>query len=724
MERRWRHLSLVVTIIAVIQRLRKVPQRVSRYTFALVGLFALVFVLRFATIYPQVGPPSEDLGGDLIVLHTYTEQNPVFPYFKFAAPPLYYLLVIIPVTTVFPTLLGLKIIDALIPTITIFPFYFLSKVIVRDRLASTVASYLFCFCEAFGEMMGWGGTLNLFALTFALTSLYYLTRLIQKHSVRDMLLTALFLSLTVGTHQLTALYTILVFVLVMAASYLPTLGLSHSLRLYAQTIGLSAVFSIPYVPTYLSLAKGSVNLISDGSVSLQSIAGTLVYINARTNPSIFLLTSTALLGFLILVRTTGNRTATIMTLMAGIAAVLIIPLLNATIVGRAAYFLPIPLFLLVAVSSRRIMAFAAGPSLRLKVMGALFIGLIVLGFSIGDFNRLQSATAYNQILNESTLQALDWISLHTVRTDTIFTNYQGLGGWIAGYSQRNVISPRPIGYIVTSPDYAPTVAANAIDAGNYVLDSKLLTIGDFFPSSIINPAVYVNLPTGRQGLLFLDDDYQTIYFGTTTGFHGGENVSALSKNLSNASVEGSHSFTFNYSWEFGTVSRTVSLTPPNSIGISYSISVVNSNETAFVARILAFSGETFAYSRVSENMTRLGALLSDGQAIRMSIGYNGPPGDSIISSFSQDDNITKHQTLSVRLSSHSSTTRLSLSISLLDLSFSDPVSSYNSLNLVRSYSVDYLVLDVQAFSQIIRFEQAGFASVYLKSGISILKVNL
>jgi hypothetical protein len=410
--------------------------------------------------------------------------------------------------------------------------------------------------------------------------------------------------------------------------------------------------------------------------------------------------------------------------MAGIAAILIVPLLNPTIFGRAAYFLPIPLFLLVAVSNRRIVAFTSGPSLRLRVAGALFIGLIVVGFSIGDFYRLQSATVYNQILNESTLQALDWISLHTVRTDTLFTNYQGLGGWIAGYSQRDVISPRPLGYIVTSPDYEPTVAANAIDAGNYVLDGKSLTIGDFFPSSIFNPAVYLNLPTGRQGLLFLDDDYQTVYPNATTGLPGSRLVSASSKTLSNASVEGSRSFTFNYSWEFGAVSRTVSLTPPNSIGVSYSISVAHSNETVFVARILAFSGEAFDYSRLSENMARLRALLPNGQAIAMSIGYNGTLGDSIISSFSGNDSITKLPTLSVRLSSHSSTTRLNFSISLLDLSFSDPVSSYTFLNLVRSYSVDYLVLDVQAYSQNIRFKEAGFASVYQNSRISILKINL
>jgi len=710
----------------LLRRVRKIRENISKYTVAILALFAVVFVLRFAVIYPQVGPPSEDLGGDLIVLHTYTEANPVFPYFKFAAPPLYYLLVVIPMTTIFPTLLGLKIIDALIPTLTIFPFYYLSKIIVRDRLASTVGSFLFCFCEAFGEMMGWGGTLNLFAITFALTSLYYLTRLIQKSTVRNMLFSAFFLSLTVGTHQLTALYTILVFIGVMAASYLPYLEFSHSLKRYAQTMGLSALFSIPYFPTYFSLTKGSVNVISNGSVSLQSIFTVFVYTNARTNLSVYILASTALIGLLVLVRNPRNLAATIVILASAIASIALVLLLNPTIYSRAAYFLPISLFLLVAAFHKRILSFARAPNPTAKIGGVLLIGLIVVGFSIGDFDRLRSATAYYQVLDQPTLQGLDWITLHTTHTDTLFTNYPGLGAWIAGYSQRNVISPRPIGYIVTSPDYEPTIAANAIDAGNYVLDSQALTIGDFFPSSILNPVLYLNLATGRQGLLFLDDDYQIISFNDTSGMHTSGLVSASSKALSDSSNYGIHSFSFNYSWGFGQVIRTMSLMPPNSIGVSYSISIPSSNETAFATRILAFSGETFAYSQPSPNLVELAALLPGGQTISMSVGYIAPAGDSISSSFSKNDSITKLPSLSVRLFSHSSSARLNLSISLLNFSFSDPITSYSAFNLIKSYSVDYLVLDARAYSQNNRFglPKGAFVPVFQNSRVSILKVQL
>ncbi len=119
--------------------IKTVQSRVTKYTITLIALFVAVFLVRFLTINAQVGPPSEDLGGDLVVLHTYTQADPVFPNFRLEAPPLYYLLVILPMNTLFPALLAQKIVDAFVPSIVIFPFYFLCKLLIQKRLASSVA---------------------------------------------------------------------------------------------------------------------------------------------------------------------------------------------------------------------------------------------------------------------------------------------------------------------------------------------------------------------------------------------------------------------------------------------------------------------------------------------------------------------------------------------------------------------------------------------------------
>src|SRR5256712_62908 len=165
--------------------IKTVRSRVTRYTITLIALFVAVFLVLFLTINAQIGPPSEDLGGDLVVLHTYTQADPVFPNFRLEAPPLYYLLVILPMNTLFPALLAQKIVDAFVPSIVIFPFYFLCKLLIQKRLASSVAALMFSFSEAFNQIMGWGGTLNMFAFVFAIPSLYYLTRIIRGSTSKD-----------------------------------------------------------------------------------------------------------------------------------------------------------------------------------------------------------------------------------------------------------------------------------------------------------------------------------------------------------------------------------------------------------------------------------------------------------------------------------------------------------------------------------------------------------
>ena len=214
-------------------------------------MFLVIFLFRFVSINSQPAPPSADLAGDLIVLHTYTQQNPVFPYFKYEAPPLYYFIIVFPFTTIFGNLMGMKIIDSFVPSLLIFPFYFFCKLITKDRLASIIGASLFSFSEAFNEMLGWGGTFNMFAFVFAIASFYYLLRLVREGKTRDSLLLGLFLSLTVGTHNLTAVYVGLATILTFMLSFVAQLRLLPSTRAYLIAVLVAGVLCIPYIPYYL-----------------------------------------------------------------------------------------------------------------------------------------------------------------------------------------------------------------------------------------------------------------------------------------------------------------------------------------------------------------------------------------------------------------------------------------------------------------------------------------
>src|SRR5690242_2413918 len=135
----------MVILSYAVMSVRHLLRGASKYTILLVALFAAIFLVRFLLILPRAGPPSEDLGEDLVMIHTYTQTNPVFPDFKLERPPLYYLLVDLPLNLIFPSLLAQKLVDALVPSVIIFPFYFLCKLVTRERLSSCVSSYLFAF---------------------------------------------------------------------------------------------------------------------------------------------------------------------------------------------------------------------------------------------------------------------------------------------------------------------------------------------------------------------------------------------------------------------------------------------------------------------------------------------------------------------------------------------------------------------------------------------------
>src|SRR5207249_4287649 len=423
-------------------------------------------------------------------------------------------------------------------------------------------------------------TFNMFAFVFAIASFYYLLRLVREGKTRDSLLLGLFLSLTVGTHNLTAVYVGLATILTFMLSFVAQLRLLPSTRAYVISVLVAGVLSIPYIPYYLYQYQISVHLGINYGQPAQNLITSLLYTNARTNQSLYLLIITSIVGLTACALKREVPGALVVIIPTIIANVLLTLLLNPVITNRAAYFLPIPLFASVSSFFSYSIAFFKTPFRLPNLFGFLLIALIISGFVVADVNRFESAISYYQIVDSHTLDALNWISSHTLRNDSVYTNFPGLSAWIAGYAERNVLFPSAPGYILTAPDYTLATAANTIDAGNYVLSSQQITIGDFFPSSIENPAVYINSLSGKQGLLFSDDDFNYVNFTDSSGLRSANMVSADFKIFDGFSHNSTlDSLQFNYSWAFAQGVRTVSLAPPNIIKFSLSIFADTSNNT-------------------------------------------------------------------------------------------------------------------------------------------------
>src|SRR6266568_3094460 len=128
-----------------------------------------------------------------------------------------------------------------------------------------------------------------------------------------------------------------------------------SCRAYASTAGLAVIFSAPYIPTYVFLVTNSVNLFSSAPLSLESVVAQLIYINARLSISAYLLIAASVFGF-VMIAQARDKTGISMIAASSVAAIILVSLLNSTIFERAAYFLPIPFFLLIAESYRYLLS--------------------------------------------------------------------------------------------------------------------------------------------------------------------------------------------------------------------------------------------------------------------------------------------------------------------------------------------------------------------------------
>jgi len=686
-------------------------ERSSLFTILVGVVFASVFLARFLSVNNQPAPPSEDLGGDLIVLHTYTEANPVFPWFHYAAPPLYYLFVVLPTTSLLPTLLGLKVIDSLIPSILVFPFYFLSREVVRNRTAALLGAFLFSFSDPFNNMMGWGGTLNMFALFFATISLFYAVRVVRGWSPRNAVLTAFFMSLTVGTHQLTALFTGLAITLLFVSSYLTRSELAPSAIQYAKVLGLAVVFSLPYAVTYLPLAGSSVNLFVRGGsspailappISVQFILSQFSPLAATTETYVTLIALTSFGVASLLWR--RDLVGLVIVGSSALGAVLLMPLLNPTIYVRAAYFLTIPLFLLIAAFHRELFVFARRQEIARKVGIFLLLALVILGFTYAVFIQMQGAISYNQYLNRDSLRALDWINSHTQPNDTIYTNYNGLGAWIAGYSQRPELSPRPIGSIVTSPDYERTLASNHIDAGNYALNGGAITIGDFFPAAGGNPIVLLNDYAGSEGLFLFNDANQILTFNATGAsqqtLHNSTLASAEQKTFLGYSAQ--NGLQYQYNWASASGSRTVTVDSMKSFHIHYLFNAINSSQTGLTVNLQILPEVQVRYFSTLANQSRISANLADGIETDFRADIQTQPGSNTTTSFNQNPP-NRSATLTIQSSDKSSMVDLTIAITLENVAITLPIEFSSSAQIISSYNVRYLLLDTSFADQLDRF---------------------
>ena len=107
----------------------------------------------------------------------------------------------------------------------------------------------------------------------------------------------------------------------------------------------------------------------------------------------------------------------------------------------------------------------------------------------------------------------------------------------------------------------------------------------------------------------------------------------------------------------------------------------------------------------------------------MSVVASSPTGKVQIGS-NQDDPITSLPTLTVQTNTQGPNVTLNISMNLQGLVFGPDVAFSYAFATLRAYGVDYLLLDLRAYAQVIRFlhSQVMTSVVFQNSKVVILRI--
>ncbi|MGF3523216.1 MAG: hypothetical protein ACQXXJ_09020, partial [Candidatus Bathyarchaeia archaeon] len=348
---------------------------------------------------------------------------------------------------VFDEFTALKVAAATVFSVTIFPFFFLTKKLSGKYIAAAVTTGLFAFFVSYTEMISWGGNPNFLAFTFLLVALIYIFDAMNKTSTKNLLVAAFFLSLVIGTHMLVAIFafgSLALFAVMYTVSMKPDKKfIKNKIKKTLYLPVAVIVFSLPYVPFYLTFFKNSSKeIVTFRLLDLQFgdaqigdawlVFAKFFVIVAATTAGIF-----ALAHQLKENKPRGLLISSLFLTPLTLFLITVQPL-------RWLYFLPIPILLCFSLALGDLLFDIKHIK---KTAVVLFATLFVITFVVQSTalagERMGEATKFYQFIKDDELQALNWIKTYTppnaVFATSGFSEDIGGGGnsygwWVEGYA--------------------------------------------------------------------------------------------------------------------------------------------------------------------------------------------------------------------------------------------------------------------------------------------------
>lgn len=459
---------------------------------------------------------SPDQGYHLSMVHVL--QGHDVAGFGLRVPPLYFFFLGF-LLKIFPTFTALKVSTSFVSTIIALPFFFIARRLTKSDNIALFTTFLFVVAEGYAEMIGWGGSPNLFGIFFLLWSTFFTIVAVQENSLANAVLAGISMSLVVGAHHLTAFY----YVLTIAVS---TVWLLASLRrkalpkikLLIFIILIGILFSLPYFPSYIKIYTHRAGTVARFNIeqTLRLLFGeALTAVGYIFRGALVIWAIIFVLGFFGLwSRGSGSRRFIRFFMSSFVLICFVLMFIISEHPSRPLYFLYIPILIAFSIFLSKTSISAMKKPLTLLFMA--FLVLISLFLVASFYTRLTCAIDYYYAMEDETIKALEWLKKNT-EPDAVVAVYDAppllyskLAWWVEGYAERKAFMKSDLRFFVGEDQRQEVDVANKILSGLHVLENGYLRVSDAFPVDTTNPEVWINLGTWFQNIFFFTDSNITL----------------------------------------------------------------------------------------------------------------------------------------------------------------------------------------------------------------------
>lgn len=714
------------------------------------------FTIRLAMLDRYVAPPSGDFGNFLTQANVLMGHDVIGQGLRY--PPLYFLIQI-PFIDIFGPMMGLKVLQAIVGTSCIVPFFLLAERRTEYGTA-VVVTILFSFYQTFAEMTAWGGGPNFLAITFMLFAFYLLddAYVNERSWKRDGILIGVLVGLIFETHHLTTVVMLgtlglfLLFMLIWSNRERRT----KTLKIAMLIAPVALIVSAPAIPIYLRMEADLASTLGAYHIAsfteLFSInGGAILYL--FSGPYWFAWIFVFSLGIMAmtyaLISRREPRAYYRLVTAAGVAPLILGLFVFSNAAGRILAFLPIPMMLATAVlvaefldrdPNRKPMLRITFPSR--KFMSLAIVALLVL-LSVTGIQWMSGAVDWYHPVEGGEKMALDWISQNTPSDAVFATSGKSLSGhkegdrlawWIEGYAGRTAVLAGSEKFRLFKDEIDMARDMNRFFAGTHIFENGYLQASDNFPIEYRgNPEVAVRSEGVYEPAFFLNDAMHNIsYFDnassttpeveTLYGAVPGAMIVTESKDriITNATYTTSHlrlTRSMSMSNRSGDIDIGFRITAVGETvleGLTINVFCPHGSEFSDVSvgaeSSFVVDGPWRLPTDVSMSIQEdVGTLANCSYAANENQGWGLPKLVYMFNPESNSFNVTFHFRIGVK-----------------ELDTKSPLAHYDAYDILRKYHVDFLFESVTMGLEVERFakDSCHFSVVYRNNAVEIVKVTV